>query len=74
MRLGDEQKQDELRRKGGFELKLGEAGLTLVSRFGGAFTPLYREQVMREIRVVVARSLSDGSLSGRLSDPAIDTH
>lgn len=49
MRLGDEQKRDELRRKGGFELKLGEAGLTLVSRFGRAFTLLYREQVMREI-------------------------
>jgi hypothetical protein len=47
MRLEDEQKGDELRRKGGFELNLGEAGLTLVSRLGG--TLLYREQVMREI-------------------------
>jgi hypothetical protein len=35
MRLGDERKGDELRRKGGFELKLGEAGLILVSRLGG---------------------------------------
>ncbi len=31
MRLRDEQEGEELRRKGAFELKLGEAGKTFVS-------------------------------------------
>jgi hypothetical protein len=69
MRLGDERKGDELRRKGGFELKLGEAGMTLVSRLGGALHVCTESKSLEKSERLWQEFYQMEVLSGRLSDP-----